>query len=60
MALTQSVLVIRSQMLRDHLSSTDVGPDSFDQLDRQRSERHHLRRLKLLGYTLTLTPVSAA
>jgi transposase len=59
MALSQSVVVILYQMLRDHRPSTDFGPDSFDQLDRQRSERHHIHRLKQLGYTVTLTTVSA-
>ena len=34
--------------------------DSFDKLDTARIERHHVRRLEQLGYTVTLTPAHAA
>ncbi len=30
--------------------------DYFDKLDTTRIERHHVRRLEQLGYTVTLTP----
>jgi transposase len=54
------VLVILYHLLRDHRPYSDLGADYFDQLDRQRAERHHVRRLQQLGYTVTLTPASAA
>jgi transposase len=60
MAVSHSVLVILYHMLRDHRPYTDLGADYFDHVDRQRIERHHIHRLEQLGYTVTLTPVSAA
>jgi transposase len=60
MAVSQSVLVTLSHMLRDHRPDTDLGADYFDHLDRQRIERHYIHRLEQLGYIVTLTPVSAA
>jgi len=59
-AISHSVLVILYHMLRDHRPYHDLGPDYFAQLDRQRLERHHVRRLEQLGYTVTLTPAPAA
>jgi transposase len=59
-AISHRVLVILSHRLRDHRPSHDLGPDSFAQLDRQRLEHHHVRRLEQLGYTVTLTPAPAA
>ncbi len=59
-ALRYSVLVILYHMLRDHRPYHDLGADYFAQLDRQRLERHHVRRLEQLGYTVTLTPAPAA
>jgi transposase len=59
-AVAHSVVVILYHLLRDHRPSSDLGADYFDQLDRQRAERHHVRRLQQLGYTVTLTPASAA
>jgi hypothetical protein len=59
-AVSHSVLVILSHMLQDHRPSSDLGADYFDQLDRTRIERHHVRRVEELGYTVTLTPASAA
>ncbi|HET8843400.1 MAG TPA: hypothetical protein VFN35_18200 [Ktedonobacteraceae bacterium] len=32
----------------------DLGAAYFDQRDRGRIERHHIHRLELLGYTVTL------
>jgi hypothetical protein len=60
MAVSHSVLVILYHMLKDHCPSSDLGADYFDQLDRARVERHHVRRLEQLGYTVTLTPAPAA
>ncbi len=60
MAVAHRVLVTLYHMLRDHRPSSDLGADYCDQLDRQRAERHHVRRLQQLGYTVTLTPASAA
>ena len=60
MAVAHSVLVILYHMLKDNRPYSDLGADYFDQLDKTRIERHHVRRLEQLGYTVTLTPAPAA
>jgi len=59
-AVAHSVLVILYHMLRDHRPYSDLGADYFDRLDTERLQRHHVRRLEQLGYTVTLTPAPAA
>jgi transposase len=59
-AVMHSVLVVVYQVLRDQQPYRDLGVDDFDRLDTARSERHHVRRLEQLGYTVTLTPASVA
>ena len=38
---------------------TEFGVGYFDRLDATRIERHHVRRLESLGYSLTLEPMTA-
>lgn len=57
-AVAHSVLVMIYHLLRDHRPYHDLGADYFDQLDKARVERQHVRRLEQLGYTVTLTPVA--
>jgi transposase len=59
-AISHKVLIILYHVLRDKKPYTDLGADYFDQLDSRRIERHHVRRLEQLGYTVTLTPKEAA
>jgi len=59
-AVAHSILVILYHMLKDKKPYTDLGVDYFTKLDQQRLERHHIRRLEQLGYTVTLTPSSVA
>ena len=59
-AVSHSVLVMLYHRLRENRPYSDLGADYFDQLDRVRVERQHVRRLEQLGYTVTLTPVPAA
>lgn len=59
-ALAHSVLVIIYHMLRDHKPYRDLGADYFDRIDTARLQRHHVRRLEQLGYTVTLTPSQVA
>jgi transposase len=59
MAVAHTLLVLIYHMLRDHKPYADLGPDYFDRLDRVRMERHHVRRLEQLGYTVTLSPAVA-
>jgi len=37
----------------------ELGVDYFDRLDATRIERHHVRRLEQLGYSVTLKPMTA-
>jgi len=57
---THKVLVILYHILREKKPYTDHGADYFDKLDTSRIKRHHVRRLKQLGYTVTLTPGKVA
>ena len=59
-AVSHSLLVIMYHVLREKKPYTDLGADYFDKLDTARIERHHVRRLEQLGYTVTLTPAHAA
>lgn len=60
LAVAHSVLRLAYYMVRDHQPYSDLGADYFDKLDSARLERHHVRRLERLGYTVTLTPKEAA
>jgi transposase len=59
-AVAHSALVSAYHMLRTGRPYQDLGADHFDRLDGLRVQRHHVRRLQQLGYTVTLTPVPAA
>jgi transposase len=59
-ALMHKVLVSIYHVLRTKKPYADLGPDYFDQLEAARIERHHVRRLEQLGYTVTLSPKGAA
>ena len=59
-AVSQSLLVIMYHVLQKKQPYTDLGADYVDKLDTARLERHHVRRLEQLGYTVTLTPAPAA
>ncbi len=60
MALAHTVLVILSHVLWEKKPYTDLGADYFDKLDTTRIQRHHVRRLEQLGYTVSLTPQKVA
>ncbi|HLW00367.1 MAG TPA: IS110 family transposase [Ktedonobacterales bacterium] len=59
-AVSHSVLIILYHMLREGRPYSDLGPDYFEKLEATQIERYHVRRLEQLGYTVTLTPASAA
>jgi len=56
-AVAHSLIVIIDHILREHRPYADLGPDSFATLEAERVERHHVRRLNALGYSVTLTPL---
>jgi len=58
-AVAHSLLVVIYHVLRTGRPYRELGVDYFNQLDATRIERHHVRRLERLGYTVTLTPIAA-
>ena len=60
MAMAHSVLVIAYHLLKTGQPYRDLGAAYFDQLDAERIQRHHVKRLQQLGYEVTLTPAEAA
>lgn len=58
-AVMHSVLVIAYHVLKTGRPYSDLGADYFERLDAERLERHHVRRLNALGFSVTLTPLPA-
>jgi len=58
-AVAHSLLVVIYHILTTGKPYVELGVDYFNQLDAGRVERHHVRRLEQLGYTVTLTPLAA-
>jgi hypothetical protein len=52
-------VVVIYHVLRTGRPYDELGMDYFDHLHAARIERHHVRRLEQLGYTVTLTPAAA-
>jgi transposase len=59
-AVMHSVLVIVYHLLREGQPYRELGADYFDHQETARLERHHVNRLKALGYEVVLTPIAAA
>ncbi len=59
-AVGHSILVIAYHVLTRHEPYRDLGPNYFDDHDRQRVEDRLVRRLKRLGYEVDLKPMSRA
>jgi transposase len=59
MAVAHSLLVSIYFMLRDQVPYQELGPDYFDRLQAQQLERHYVRRLEALGFTVTLAPAAS-
>jgi hypothetical protein len=55
-ATAHRVLVIAYHLLRDKQPYRDLGPDDFDALNTERLRRHHVNRLRALGYEVELKP----
>jgi transposase len=58
-AVAHSLLVVIYHVLRTRQPYKELGVDYFDRMDSTRVERHHVRRLEQLGFTVTLTPTAA-
>lgn len=59
-AVGHSILVIASHVLTRRQPYHELGPNYFDELDRQAVERRLVRRLERLGYQVDLTPATGA
>jgi transposase len=57
-AVAHSLLVIIYHVLQRGEAYRELGGDYFAQIDSQRAERYHIKRLTALGYQVTLTPLS--
>jgi transposase len=55
-AVAHTLLVIIYHVLKTKQPYYELGADYFDKLDQAYLERHHVRRLEQLGYTVTLAP----
>lgn len=56
LALAHAILVIAYHILKDGTTYRELGPNFFDQLDRERVARRLVRRLEAIGYTVTVQP----
>lgn len=59
LAVAHALLVILYHRLRDQKPDTDLGANYFERSDTERRWSRSVQRLEQLGYTVTLTPVSA-
>jgi len=58
-AVAHSMLITIYHLIKDGTVYQDLGPNHFDQLDRQRVTQRAVHRLQALGYDVTLKVVSA-
>lgn len=57
-AVAHALLVTIYYMLRNGTHYVDLGPDHFDELDRQAVVRRSVRRLEKLGYQVSIQPAA--
>jgi transposase len=53
-AVGHQILEIAYYVMRDDVTYHELGADYFEQRDRERSTRRHVKHLEALGYTVTL------
>ena len=59
-AVGHTILVIIYHLLRDNVPYEELGADYFDKLNVAYIKRHHVRRLKSLGFTVSIEPIEKA
>ena len=59
-AVGHTILVSLFHMLREGAVYCDLGPDQHDRRNAQRLTRHHVERLRQLGYEVRLDPLATA
>ena len=57
-AVAHSLLIVIYHVLRKREPYSELGVDYFNNLDTERTQRHHVRRLEQLGYNVALTPIA--
>jgi transposase len=57
-AVAHSMLQSIWYMLSMNIDYRDLGPEHFNRLNHRRVREHHVRRLKELGYEVTLAEVA--
>ena len=57
--MAHSVLIIAYHVLKTGRPYAELGADYFERREAERLERHHVRRLNALGYSVALTPLPA-
>jgi transposase len=60
LAVAHKLLIILYHVLKTKKPYTDLGEDSFEQIDHIRIQRRAIQRLEQLGYDVTLTPKQMA
>ncbi len=58
-AVAHSLLIVIYHVLRNGKPYNELGADYFNNVDTERLQRHHVRRLEQLGYKVSLAPVAA-
>jgi transposase len=58
-AVARTILIIAYHILRDGTLYQELGANYYDQKNAQQVQRHLVRRLQKLGYTVTLQPAAA-
>jgi hypothetical protein len=53
-----SILVIAFRLLTDHKAYIDLGPDTFNSRNRERTSHRLMHRLQQLGYKVSLEPMA--
>lgn len=56
--MAHALLVTIYHMLENGTHYVDLGPDHFDNLDRQALVRRSVRRLEKLGYRVSIQPAA--
>jgi transposase len=57
-AVAHSILVIAYHVLRDGTPYRELGPNYFDERDRETVKRRTVQRLERLGFKVTLEPAA--
>jgi len=58
--LAHTILTVTYGMLRDRLPYRELGLDDFERLNADRLTRYHTKKLKSLGFEVTLKPTEQA